>query len=73
MYPSLSRDNQSVLQYVKNYKPQTEGQLLRILLYGPVGAGKSSFINSIQSILKDRMYAQALADNTSGDCFTKMV
>ncbi|XP_074471662.1 interferon-induced protein 44-like [Sebastes fasciatus] len=64
-------DQSSVLQYVKDYKPQTEGQQLRILLYGPVGAGKSSFINSVESILRGRMYAQALVDNTSAGCFTK--
>ncbi|XP_074471671.1 interferon-induced protein 44-like [Sebastes fasciatus] len=64
-------DRSSVLQYVKDYKPQTEGQLLRILLYGPVGAGKSSFINSVESILHGRMYTHALVYNTSHDCFTK--
>ncbi|XP_028461581.1 uncharacterized protein LOC114573529 [Perca flavescens] len=64
-------DNQSALKYVKDYRPQTDGQLLRILLHGPVGAGKSSFINSVQSVLRGRMYAHALADNTSRDCFTK--
>ncbi|XP_078131477.1 interferon-induced protein 44-like [Sander vitreus] len=65
------RDRQSALQYVKDYRPQTDGQQLRILLHGPVGAGKSSFINSVQSALHDRMYAQALVDNTSHNCFTK--
>ncbi|KAE8286472.1 Interferon-induced protein 44 [Larimichthys crocea] len=65
-------DNQRALQYVKDYKPQTEGQKLRILLHGPVGAGKSSFINSVQSVLKGRIYKQALA-GSSGDAasFTK--
>ncbi|XP_037605844.1 uncharacterized protein LOC119476544 isoform X2 [Sebastes umbrosus] len=67
----LWEDRSSALQYVKDYKPQTEGQQLRILLYGPVGAGKSSFINSVQSVLQGRMYTQALADNTSYECFTK--
>ncbi|XP_071324063.1 interferon-induced protein 44-like isoform X2 [Trachinotus anak] len=64
-------DKRGELQFLKNYKPQTEGQQLRILLYGPVGAGKSSFINSVQSVLHDRMYVQALADNISHDSFTK--
>uniref|UniRef100_A0A8C9ZDF1 Interferon-induced protein 44-like n=1 Tax=Sander lucioperca TaxID=283035 RepID=A0A8C9ZDF1_SANLU len=71
MFPSLSRDRQSDLQYVKDYKPQTDGQQLRILLHGPVGAGKSSFINSVQSVLRGRMYAQALVNNISRGCFTK--
>jgi len=73
MFVSLHRDNEAVLQTVKGYKPQIEGQLLRILLHGPVGAGKSSLINSVQSVLLGRIYRQALVDNTSGDSFTKEV
>ncbi|XP_044232510.1 interferon-induced protein 44-like [Thunnus albacares] len=64
-------NKKSALQYVKNYKPHIEGRQLRILLYGPVGAGKSSFINSVKSVLKGRMCALALVDNISGDSFTK--
>ncbi|XP_068565244.1 interferon-induced protein 44-like isoform X2 [Cebidichthys violaceus] len=64
-------DNQNALQYVKDFHPQTEGQQLRVLLHGPVGAGKSSFINSVQSVLRRRIYTQALVDNMSHDCFTK--
>uniref|UniRef100_A0A4W6DYH8 G domain-containing protein n=1 Tax=Lates calcarifer TaxID=8187 RepID=A0A4W6DYH8_LATCA len=64
-------DKQHDLDYVKNYKPHIEGQQLRILLHGPGGAGKSSFINSVQSVLLGRMYIQALADNTFHGCFTK--
>ncbi|GLD74307.1 interferon-induced protein 44-like protein [Lates japonicus] len=59
------------LEYINNYKPQTEGQQLRILLRGPVGAGTSSFINSVQSVLKGRMCTLALADTTTHGCFTK--
>ncbi|XP_075872605.1 interferon-induced protein 44-like isoform X4 [Nelusetta ayraudi] len=60
------------LQYVKNYKSPVEGQKIRVLLYGPVGAGKSSFVNSIQSVLLGRMYYQALVDSDmTGISFTK--
>ncbi|XP_075940625.1 interferon-induced protein 44-like [Anarhichas minor] len=47
--------NQSPVQWVKDYNPQTEDQQLRILLHGLVGAGKSSFINSVQNVLQGRM------------------
>uniref|UniRef100_A0A3Q3WXN3 KAP NTPase domain-containing protein n=1 Tax=Mola mola TaxID=94237 RepID=A0A3Q3WXN3_MOLML len=49
------------LQDGKDYKPPTEGQQIRILIYGPAGAGKSSFINSVQ----------ALTSNNSTRSFTK--
>ncbi|KAM8725348.1 interferon-induced protein 44-like [Acanthopagrus schlegelii] len=65
------RDNLSTLQYVNNYMPQIDSQQIRILLHGPVGAGKSSFINSVKSVLRGRMSVQALVDNTAQGCFTK--
>ncbi|KAJ8361691.1 hypothetical protein AAFF_G00430930 [Aldrovandia affinis] len=44
---------------------------LRILLNGPVGAGKSSFINSINNIFQGRPTIFAEADATGGKSFTK--
>ncbi|XP_028249984.1 interferon-induced protein 44-like [Parambassis ranga] len=66
-------DNQAVLQYVQNYKPANENiKLLRVLLYGPVGAGKSSFINSVGDIMQRRMTNSAAASAiTSDKSFTK--
>ncbi|CAK6975901.1 interferon-induced protein 44-like [Scomber scombrus] len=58
-------EKQSDLQYVNDYRPQIEGRQLRILLHGPVGAGKSSFINSIKCVLQGTISAPALVDNDS--------
>ncbi|KAM3603187.1 uncharacterized protein V6R79_018002 [Siganus canaliculatus] len=62
---------QADLDYVKDFRPQDEAQQIRVLLYGPAGAGKSSFINSVHSVLHGRVYRQALEDNTGGKSFTK--
>ncbi|XP_030264291.1 interferon-induced protein 44-like [Sparus aurata] len=57
---------------MKWYKPQNhESSRLRILLHGPVGAGKSSFINSVQSVLQGRISVRVPTDATSGSSFTK--
>ncbi|XP_062391013.1 interferon-induced protein 44-like [Sardina pilchardus] len=44
---------------------------LRILVHGPVGAGKSSFINSIDSIFQGRLTSGAIVDAATGHSFTK--
>ncbi|XP_026196902.1 interferon-induced protein 44-like isoform X3 [Anabas testudineus] len=67
----LISKKQDALDYVNNYKPYIKDQQLRILLHGAVGAGKSSFINSVQSVLRGRMCTEALTDTNSKDCFTK--
>ncbi|XP_028841255.1 interferon-induced protein 44-like isoform X2 [Denticeps clupeoides] len=52
------------------FKPKLEP--LRILLYGPVGSGKSSFINSIDVLFNGQMNTASLADSAgTGYSFTK--
>uniref|UniRef100_A0A3P9NDC7 Interferon-induced protein 44-like n=1 Tax=Poecilia reticulata TaxID=8081 RepID=A0A3P9NDC7_POERE len=70
---SVMGSPQERLLYVKNFQPQNENvKAIRVLLYGPVGAGKSSFINSVNSVLQGRMTNKALTSNTTSDqSFTK--
>ncbi|XP_035986051.1 interferon-induced protein 44-like [Fundulus heteroclitus] len=66
-------NNSQALHYLKRFQPQNdEVKHIRVLLYGPVGVGKSSFINSVNNVFQERMTNQALASATTADqSFTK--
>ncbi|KAM4603349.1 interferon-induced protein 44-like [Polymixia lowei] len=61
-------DKGEELNYVQEFHP--ENARVRILLYGPVGAGKSSFVNSVSSAIQGRITKVASADAISGNSFT---
>ncbi|KAJ0057967.1 hypothetical protein NL108_007178 [Boleophthalmus pectinirostris] len=65
-------DKDSYLDSIKKFQlTKDEVQHIRIMLYGPTGSGKSSFINSVERILRDRVTSQALSDSIGGSSFTK--
>ncbi|XP_035987097.1 interferon-induced protein 44-like [Fundulus heteroclitus] len=71
-YPG-SKNNSQALHYLKRFQPQNdEVKHIRVLLYGPVGVGKSSFINSVNNVFQERMTQKALTSSTTADkSFTK--
>lgn len=59
---------------MRDFKPHNEElQQLRILLHGPIGSGKSSFFNSVDTLLKGRLAGQALADHIATYSYTNDV
>ncbi|XP_048103688.1 interferon-induced protein 44-like isoform X2 [Alosa alosa] len=61
-----------MIDHLRNFKiSQPKIEHLRILVHGPVGAGKSSFINSIDSIFQGRMTSAAQVETSAGKSFTK--
>ncbi|MCI4393456.1 hypothetical protein PGIGA_G00157700 [Pangasianodon gigas] len=60
-----------MLRKLKDFQPGTaEVHELKILLHGPIGAGKSSLINSINTVLQGYNTAGALAASSAGQSFT---
>ncbi|KAM7407999.1 hypothetical protein PAMA_003639 [Pampus argenteus] len=62
----ISWGKETDLQYVQNYKP-VNVKILRVLMYGQVGVGKSSFINSVSSAVRGRMSSPALVSAATSD------
>ncbi|XP_056615605.1 interferon-induced protein 44-like isoform X2 [Triplophysa dalaica] len=64
------KQKQELMKSIRNYKPlESSVNRIRILTIGPVGAGKSSFFNSINSIFMGRMTSKAMA-GSSGTSLT---
>lgn len=69
----LRRQKTTLLKSVGSYKPGcAEAPEARVLLLGPVGSGKSSFISSVQSVFKGRVINRAMVGSFSTS-FTKKV
>ncbi|XP_048025552.1 interferon-induced protein 44-like isoform X2 [Megalobrama amblycephala] len=63
---------ETLMESVRSFKPASESVTeARILLIGPVGAGKSSFISSVQSVFSGRVINRAMVGSSSSTSFTK--
>ncbi|XP_066504224.1 interferon-induced protein 44 isoform X2 [Hoplias malabaricus] len=63
---------EALMDMVKSYKPPKSNLLeSRVLLLGPVGAGKSSFISSVQSVFSGRVLNRAMVGSSTSTSFTK--
>ncbi|XP_056114583.1 interferon-induced protein 44-like [Rhinichthys klamathensis goyatoka] len=57
---------------LENFSPSDQNvKDIKILVAGQVGAGKSSFINSINSVFQGRICARALVNASTGHSFTQ--
>ncbi|XP_058235910.1 interferon-induced protein 44-like [Hemibagrus wyckioides] len=64
--------NSEIEQKLRDFKLKHPSvRFVRILLIGNVGAGKSSFINSVNNVFQKRITCDALTNTTSGTSFTK--
>ncbi|KAJ7332565.1 hypothetical protein JRQ81_014745 [Phrynocephalus forsythii] len=56
-----------LMNQIASYKPPLNSvQKVRVLFLGPVGAGKSSFFNSVNSVFRGYVTSQAIAGSDSG-------
>uniref|UniRef100_A0A7M4FIF5 Interferon induced protein 44 like n=1 Tax=Crocodylus porosus TaxID=8502 RepID=A0A7M4FIF5_CROPO len=68
MYFYFHRERKKIMDEVRSYEPYLNSvSQIRILFVGPVGAGKSSFFNSVNSVFRGYVTNQAItgSDDTS--------
>ncbi|MBN3305840.1 IF44L protein, partial [Amia calva] len=64
-------EERDLMEYISSFTPSSESiPRTRVLLLGPVGAGKSSFISSVNSAFSGQVTNWAMVGSTSGS-FTK--
>ncbi|XP_042371101.1 interferon-induced protein 44-like [Plectropomus leopardus] len=67
-----SQNKKELMESIKMYKPTISSvSQARVLLIGPVGAGKSSFFNSINSVFRGHVTSQAIAGSSTTSLTTQ--
>jgi len=71
--PVSYRKKQQLMKVIQNFQPEIKTvHQARVLLVGPIGAGKSSFFNSVNSAFRGNMTSQAIT-GTAGTSVTTQV
>ncbi|XP_030582977.1 interferon-induced protein 44-like [Archocentrus centrarchus] len=61
-----------LMESIKSYKPTVSSVTqARVLLIGPVGAGKSSFFNSVNSVFRGHVTSQAISGSSTTSLTTQ--
>ncbi|XP_039464139.1 interferon-induced protein 44-like isoform X2 [Oreochromis aureus] len=67
-----SKKRTELTESIKSYKPTVSSVTQpRVLLIGPVGAGKSSFFNSVNSVFRGHVTSQAISGSSSTSLTTQ--
>ncbi|XP_049911844.1 interferon-induced protein 44-like isoform X3 [Epinephelus moara] len=67
-----SQNKKELMESITMYKPTVSSvSQARVLLIGPVGAGKSSFFNSINSVFRGHVTSQAIAGSSTTSLTTQ--
>ncbi|KAG9343362.1 hypothetical protein JZ751_014343 [Albula glossodonta] len=67
-----SEKRKELMDFVKSYKPiMNQVRQARVLLIGPIGAGKSSFFNSINSVFRGHVTSQAISGSAGTSLTTQ--
>ncbi|KAM9761668.1 interferon-induced protein 44-like [Menidia menidia] len=67
-----SKKRNELMESIKSYRPLVSSvSQARVLLIGPVGAGKSSFFNSINSVFRGHVTSQAMSGSSATSLTTQ--
>ncbi|XP_073332905.1 interferon-induced protein 44-like [Pagrus major] len=67
-----SETRTELMESIKSYKPTVSFvSQIRVLFIGPVGAGKSSFFNSINSVFRGHVTSQAISGSSTSSLTTQ--
>lgn len=73
IFSCVCRQREELMESIKSYKPTVSSvSQVRVLLIGPVGAGKSSFFNSINSVFRGHVTSQAIAGSSTSSLTTQV-